>query len=73
MPNCRNTPATIAMMIGSGIADMTARTRPVAPTTVMTTAVATNAPRTSAQDRCSRDAATRTVPGIVHAKASGIL
>ncbi len=40
-PNRRNTPATIAMMIGMGIQSMSRRARPVSPTSRISTPVTT--------------------------------
>ena len=67
----RNTPATMPITIGIGIACMARRTQPVRPSAVMSNPVARNAPITSGKLRWVSAGPTSTVPGMVQKKASG--
>ena len=70
-PKDRNTPATMPITIGIGIASMARRTQPVRPSAIMRKPVARNAPITSGKLRWVSAGPTSTVPGMVQKKASG--
>ena len=57
--------------MGKGNAAMIGVTHPVNPNSNIRAPVAKNAPSTCSHGRCSNDAPTTTVPGIVQKKASG--
>jgi len=70
-PKRRNTPATMPMTIGIGIASMKRLTQPESPSTSMSTPQAMYAPMTSWKLKWSSAGPTSTVPGIVQKKTSG--
>lgn len=70
-PKRRNTPATMPMTMGMGIASIERRIQPLKPRSSISTPVAKNAPITSGKLRCPSAGPTSTVPGMVQKNTSG--